>query len=402
MNTEQSSLKSNKKILIILIIPVSLLIVGGWFILQDVYNINISELEITKLESGASIKYPFSIKIDGIELNIDVAETDEEKSKGLSGRTSLAKESGMLFIYKKPAYYSFWMKDMNFPIDIIWIGENLNIVDITYNAQPESYPQSFNPREPAQYIIEVNAGWVEEHRIHIGSPVILNGINIQNSIAKNTEEISEKNNLENIPISYDKTILAKNVLFDVPFTPQAVFGNWDDIRQSNACEEASAIMSMRWVEKRNLPLVQAEKEIIAISEFEKNKYGHFHDTSVKDTVIRIFNDYFKYNNVSVRYNIYTDDIKNELNNGNLVLVPVDGRKLGNPYYTQPGPPIHMLIIRGYDDATREFITNDPGTKRGEAYRYDYKVLENAIADYSSGHKEPGARTQTAMIIVRPR
>lgn len=207
-----------------------------------------------------------------------------------------------------------------------------------------------------------------------------------------------------VPISNspEQETFPKKVLYEVPFTAQAVFGNWDDIRQSNGCEEASALMAMRWVDGKPLPLTEAESEIIAMSDFELKKYGYFHDTSAKDTVERIFKDYFKYNGVFVRYNIGTNDIKLELSRGNLVIVPLDGRKLGNPYYTQPGPPVHMLVIRGYDDITGEFITNDPGTKRGEAYRYSYRTLENAIADYTSGYKNPGSRTKTAMIVVMPR
>lgn len=219
---------------------------------------------------------------------------------------------------------------------------------------------------------------------------------------ENTTSEPTANEINAISDSPEQTTFPKKVLFDVPFTAQAVFGNWDDDRQSDGCEEASALMAMRWVDGKPLPLTEAESEIIAMSDFELEKYGYFHDTSAKDTMERIFKDYFKYSGVLVRYDIGTNDIKHELYRGNLVIVPLDGRKLGNPYYTQPGPPAHMLVIRGYDDITGEFITNDPGTKRGEAYRYDYQVLENALADYASGYKEFGSRTETAMIVVLPR
>lgn len=400
---EQHKKYMNFRTSIFLLVLIGILFLGGWFVLQGGGDFDTSKSsEILISESSGTLdvdKYPPSITIviDGIKLNVDVAETAEEKAVGLSGRESLAEEEAMLFVYETPRLYSFWMKDMNFPIDIIWIDEDMKVIDIAENIQPESFPKKFTPKKKAQYVVEVNAGWVEEHMVHVGSPVSL-----QNA----KEEIAEVADTSKpfAPASdfLKQATLPKKVLFDVPFTPQAVFGNWDDVRQSNACEEASALMAMRWVEGRNLPLVEAEREVIAISNFELEKYGHFHDTSVEDTVTRIFKDYFKYEGVSVRYNIGVDDIKSELDRGNLVIVPSDGRKLGNPYYTQPGPPLHMLVIRGYDDATREFITNDPGTKRGEAYRYDYRVFENAIADYPSGYNEPGSREKTAMIIVRPR
>ena len=189
------------------------------------------------------------------------------------------------------------------------------------------------------------------------------------------------------------------VVLDVPFTVQAPFGGWADERQDYGCEEASILMAMHWVRDKALSAVQAEQEIIAISEFEKEQYGDFHDTSAEDT-LKVMKAYFKYENAFVKYDIGIADIKAELARGNAVIVPLDGRKVGNPYYTPPGPPKHKLVIRGYDDAAQEFITNDPGTKRGEGYRYNYDVLENALVDYPTGINEPIIEMRTAMIVVQ--
>jgi len=86
----------------------------------------------------------------------------------LSNREKLAENQGMLFVFDHTDYHSFWMKDMRFAIDIIWIDENKKVVDITHNAEPESYPKIFKPSLPAQYVLEVNAGWAEEHRVKVG------------------------------------------------------------------------------------------------------------------------------------------------------------------------------------------------------------------------------------------
>lgn len=379
----------------ILIVIISLLITGGWFVIQMKNETNTLPLEIFEPESvdnADQYPFPLTISIDGIKLTVDVVETAEEKAKGLSGRTNLEEEKGMLFIYEEPGLYSFWMKDMNFSIDIIWIDENLNVVDITENFKPESFPAIATPQKSTLYVVEVNAGWAQEHRIHIGSPVMLNGI----SGTVNESEILQDEN------SSQQTLRFNGVLLDVPFTPQAPFGDWNDVRQSNACEEASALMIMRWVKGRDLPLTEAKKEIIAISDYELQTYGHFHDSSAQDTIERIFKGYFAYDNISIKYDIYGKDIRRELDEGNPVIVPVNGQKLGNPYYTSPGPKIHMLVVRGYDKTTEEFITNDPGTKRGEEYRYGYRVLENALQNYNSGYQEPITKIQTAMIIINPR
>lgn len=77
----------------------------------------------------------------------------------------------MLFVFDRADYHSFWMKDMNFAIDIIWIDESKKIIDITRNAEPESYPNIFKPRLPVRYVLEVTSGWSKENNIQIGAQV---------------------------------------------------------------------------------------------------------------------------------------------------------------------------------------------------------------------------------------
>jgi len=190
-------------------------------------------------------------------------------------------------------------------------------------------------------------------------------------------------------------------LLEVPFTPQAPFGNWADPRQDYACEEASVIMAMHWVRREDLTLKDAEREIIAISDFELKKYGEFHDSSAQDTMDRIFKDYFSYEKVAIKKDIGSNDIKEELARGNLVIVPVNGRKLENPFYTPPGPIAHMIVVVGYDSQTKEFITNDPGTKRGEKLRYPEDILASALQDHITGIGEPISKISKVMIVIEP-
>ncbi|MCK4891623.1 MAG: hypothetical protein KAS78_03060, partial [Candidatus Pacebacteria bacterium] len=82
------------------------------------------------------------------------------------------------------------------------------------------------------------------------------------------------------------------------------------------------------------------------------------------------------------------------------IVPTNGQKLGNPYYTPPGPVTHNLVIIGYDITEKEFITNDPGTRHGEKYRYSEDILENALFDYPTGFHERVEEIKIAMIVVR--
>lgn len=107
------------------------------------------------------------ITINGNQIEVEIVRTPEEQMRGLSGRESLAENGGMLFVYEEPLIPSFWMKDMNFPLDIIWIGEDKKIVDITENMLPETYPQTFQPKASVRYVLEVNAGWTQAHGISI-------------------------------------------------------------------------------------------------------------------------------------------------------------------------------------------------------------------------------------------
>lgn len=119
-----------------------------------------------------------SVQIDGAKILVEVATSTVAIQRGLSGRTSLDADRGMIFVFPKPDKYRFWMPDMHFPIDIIWINSG-KVVGITKNASNEFDPVNslfYMPPEPAQYVLEVNAGFAENRNINIGDEVVLNNI----------------------------------------------------------------------------------------------------------------------------------------------------------------------------------------------------------------------------------
>src|SRR3989344_7598715 len=111
------------------------------------------------------------LRIADKEIRVELADTEEKRTRGLSGRKSLSQDSGMFFVFEIPAKYSFWMKDMRFSLDIIWIDENKKIIAISENITPETYPASFSPSEPIKYVLEVNAGWAERNEVVVGEGV---------------------------------------------------------------------------------------------------------------------------------------------------------------------------------------------------------------------------------------
>lgn len=115
------------------------------------------------------------VVINGVIIPVEIADTPEERSRGLSGRTSLDAEKGMLFVFENPDTYQFWMPDMHFPIDIIWI-ENERVVDIdeqVSNQFDPKKPKYYSPQVPVRYVLEINAGFAKELGITKGNSVQL-------------------------------------------------------------------------------------------------------------------------------------------------------------------------------------------------------------------------------------
>lgn len=114
------------------------------------------------------------VEINGFILNIDIALTDKQKQDGLSIKSSMKENEGMLFIFDKPTYQSFWMKGMNFPIDIIWLNENLSIVHIEKSLEPCETLfacQSYRPTSESLYVLETISGFSEKYGLKIGNKI---------------------------------------------------------------------------------------------------------------------------------------------------------------------------------------------------------------------------------------
>lgn len=194
----------------------------------------------------------------------------------------------------------------------------------------------------------------------------------------------------------EHTALPAHVEHAVPFTSQAPFGNWDQPYQ-DACEEASLLMAHAGIVGMDLPSATADTELLKMIDFETDEKGWDHDITI-DQLLVVAQEYYDYSTVRVDHAPTIQSIKQALADGNVVIAPMAGQLLGNPYYTPPGPEYHMLIIIGYDDAENQFITNDPGTKRGEGYRYSYTTAFNAIHDWI-GAKETIQQGPKAVLIV---
>ncbi|MFA6315055.1 MAG: DUF192 domain-containing protein [Candidatus Paceibacterota bacterium] len=106
------------------------------------------------------------------EIQVEIADTPSSMQLGLSNRETLASNHGMLFAYTQPNTPGFWMNDMNFPLDMIWIDEDMKVVGITSNIPVDSFPNSFYPPSPIKFVLELNAGTAAKMSLATGTQLI--------------------------------------------------------------------------------------------------------------------------------------------------------------------------------------------------------------------------------------
>lgn len=124
---------------------------------------------------------------NGAKISLIIADTAFERERGLGGRRALGEREGMLFMFPEAALHGFWMKGMEFPLDIVWLiplnppskegGREkvsvLRVVDVKENVATSTYPELFSPREEARYVLEVNTGVVARTGMRIGEILVL-------------------------------------------------------------------------------------------------------------------------------------------------------------------------------------------------------------------------------------
>ena len=155
-------LRSTSSVLLIFLV----LLLTGAYLLEgpDFYKGLLDRFD----RSESELSFGEIVFQNGTEIKVEIADSSKERSQGLSNRDSLDQNHGLLFIYENKAKHQYWMKDMRFSLDFIWIDDN-EIVDITENVTPEDPPKSdYFAKTPVNRVLEVNAGFVKEHNIKIG------------------------------------------------------------------------------------------------------------------------------------------------------------------------------------------------------------------------------------------
>lgn len=114
-----------------------------------------------------------NVRVNGVGLVADIAETGEQRSKGLAIKDSLNETEGMLFVFSEPRQYVFWMKDMKFPIDIIWLDSNKTVVHVEHSLDPcgPVSCETYRPGADSLYVLETVAGFADKYGVIEGTKV---------------------------------------------------------------------------------------------------------------------------------------------------------------------------------------------------------------------------------------
>ena len=105
---------------------------------------------------------------ESVEVEVEIADDTEEMARGLMGRTALAEDAGMLFVYPDERELSFWMKDTLIPLSIAFMDAEGRIVDIQDMRALDDTPPHYTSAEPARYALEVNEGFFDERGVEVG------------------------------------------------------------------------------------------------------------------------------------------------------------------------------------------------------------------------------------------
>ncbi len=117
-----------------------------------------------------------TVTIRGNSISVTIADTEASRELGLGGRTGLAPDEGMLFVFPVDDTYGFWMKDMLFPIDILWSAADGRIVYMQERVATSTYPAVFTPNIPAHTVLELPAGYAHAHGIQAGDTMTFSGV----------------------------------------------------------------------------------------------------------------------------------------------------------------------------------------------------------------------------------
>ncbi len=141
----------------------------GWLVLFAGFSLLVLYFLFLDTHKASSYKTTV-ITLGGSVYTVALADTPTKRAHGLSDTTQIPYD-GMLFVFDTLDTYSFWMKDMQYPVDFIWLGEDKTVVDMHEHISPDTYPKQITPIQPVLYVLEVPSGFIQSHGIKKGDSI---------------------------------------------------------------------------------------------------------------------------------------------------------------------------------------------------------------------------------------
>lgn len=139
-------------------------VIGALFFVSSSFSSN----EVRKV----GVKHEATMTLPDGNVSVEIASTKEEVEQGLSGRERMDQNEGMLFVFPSMGQYAFWMKDMKFPLDMVWISDEGRVTSIAENVATSTYPKkTFKNEAFAKYVLELKAGSASKYGLFLGTSV---------------------------------------------------------------------------------------------------------------------------------------------------------------------------------------------------------------------------------------
>ena len=152
---------------------ISLSLIAFWYVLANGQApIFRPQFLLAEAKTETRLIEPNTLIVNGQKIKVEIANTPEERARGFAGYEYLPNGTGFLYVFAEPDFYNFWLKDVTFPIDIVWIGYYHDIIDIAAYLTPQTYPTIFEPKRPAKYMLILPAGTAEEYSLGIGDEIL--------------------------------------------------------------------------------------------------------------------------------------------------------------------------------------------------------------------------------------
>lgn len=179
-NKSEKNQKKQKKFSVKKILIVSIVVViGGYLIFNNFINNPKHEMEYYTFSKEGELVFSDSLGNIKTKIDIEIADDDYQRQLGLMNRKEMKENEGMLFIFPRQDWLSFWMRNTLISLDMIFVNENKQIVTIHKNTRilsDSSYPST----RPAKYVVEVIAGFTDKYNIQVGDKIDWMGMKLEN------------------------------------------------------------------------------------------------------------------------------------------------------------------------------------------------------------------------------